>query len=118
MWEGRFFFIFTFSLPHLGHRDVPRLGAESELHLPAYTTATAMPDLSRICDLSFLQRWILHPLSKARERTRILMDTSQALNLLSRTGNADPMVLTYLFPSLSGSSSPNYILRWQLEGSR
>ena len=30
--------------------EVPRLGAESELQLPAYTRATAMPDLSRICD--------------------------------------------------------------------
>ena len=26
--------------------EVPRLGVESELQLPAYATATAMPDLS------------------------------------------------------------------------
>ena len=33
--------------------EVPRLGAESELQLPAYAaaTATAMPDLSRVCNL-------------------------------------------------------------------
>ena len=31
--------------------EVPRLGVEAELHLPAYTTATATPDLSLICDL-------------------------------------------------------------------
>ena len=31
---------------------IPRLGIESELQLPAYTTATAMPDPSHICDLS------------------------------------------------------------------
>ena len=33
------------------HMEVPRLGVESELQLPASTTATATPDLSRICDL-------------------------------------------------------------------
>ena len=30
---------------------VPRLGVESELELLAYATATAMQDLSRVCDL-------------------------------------------------------------------
>ena len=48
--------------------EVPRLGAESKLQLPAYATATAMQDLSRICDLhcSSQQRWVLNPLSEAR----------------------------------------------------
>ena len=32
--------------PHLKHMEVPRLGAESELPLPAYTTATATWDLT------------------------------------------------------------------------
>ena len=36
---------------HLQLMEVPRLGAETELQLPAYTTATAMPDLSSVCDL-------------------------------------------------------------------
>ena len=31
--------------------EVPRLGAELELQWPAYTTAIAMPDPSRVCDL-------------------------------------------------------------------
>ena len=30
---------------------VPRLGVQSELVLPAYTTATAMSDLSCVCKL-------------------------------------------------------------------
>ena len=30
---------------------VPRLGFQSELQLPAYATATAKQDLSRVCDL-------------------------------------------------------------------
>ena len=31
--------------------EVPRLEVESELHLLAYTTATATWDLSHVCDL-------------------------------------------------------------------
>ena len=38
-----FFSLFLF-MPHLWHREVPRLGVESELQLPAYTTATATQD--------------------------------------------------------------------------
>ena len=36
-----FFFFLTFSGLHLRHMEVPRLGIESELQLPAYSTATA-----------------------------------------------------------------------------
>ena len=61
--------------------EVPRLGVESALQLLAYTTATAMwdPDLSLVCDLhhSSQQHWILHSLIEARDRTCILMVTSQ-----------------------------------------
>ena len=41
-----------------------------------YTTATAMPDLSCICDLccSSRQSQILNPLKGARDQTRILVD--------------------------------------------
>ena len=35
---------------HLQHMEVPRLGAELELQLPAYTTATATWDLSHAWD--------------------------------------------------------------------
>ena len=71
------FFFFVF-LPFLGplprHMEVPGLGVKSELLLPAYTTATAIPDLSCVCDLhhSSQQRRVLSPLSKARDRTRNL----------------------------------------------
>ena len=59
--------------------EVPRLGVESDLHLPAYATATAMQDLSHVCDLrhSPWQHQILDPLSKARDQTRNLMVPSQ-----------------------------------------
>ena len=48
--------------------EVPRLGVYPEPPLPADTTATAMQDLSHICDLhhSSRQRQILNPLSEAR----------------------------------------------------
>ena len=51
--------------------EVPRLGVESELQLAAYTTATAMPDLSCVCDLCLgsRQRQILNPLSEAKDGT-------------------------------------------------
>jgi len=45
---------------------------------PGYTTATATEDPSRVCNLhhSSQQHQILKPLSKARDRTHILMDTT------------------------------------------
>ena len=58
--------------------EVPRLGAELELQLPAYTTATATatPYPSHVCDLHRnLRHQILNPLSEARDGTHILMDT-------------------------------------------
>ena len=59
--------------------EVPRLGAEEELQLLAYTTATATGDPKCICDLhhSSQQHQILNPLTGARDRTYILKDTSQ-----------------------------------------
>ena len=44
------FFLF-FKRLYLQHIKVPRLGVESELQLPAYTTAVATRDLSHICNL-------------------------------------------------------------------
>ena len=81
------FFFFLLG-PHLWHMEVPKLGVKSELQLPAYTTATAMPDPSRVCNLhhSLPQCQILNPLSKARDWNHILMDTSSVLNPMSQNG--------------------------------
>ena len=59
--------------------EVPRLGVELELQLLAYATATAVRDLSHVCDLhhSSWQHWILNPLSGARDRTHVLMDSNR-----------------------------------------
>ena len=75
---------------HLRHMEVPRPRAESELQQPAYTTTTATPDPSRVCNLhhSSQQRWILNPLLEARDQTHILMDTSWVLNPLSHNKNS------------------------------
>lgn len=56
--------------------EFPRLGAKSELRLPALATATGT--LSHVCDLhrSSPQRPIPDPLSEARHCTGILVDTS------------------------------------------
>ena len=59
------FFVFVFLGPHLWHRKIPKLGVESEVQLPTYTTATARQDLSCVCDLhhSSRQHRILNILS-------------------------------------------------------
>ena len=57
-----FLFFFFFLGLHLWHIEIPMVGIESELQLPAYTTATAMPDPSQIFNLhhSFQQYWLIH----------------------------------------------------------
>ena len=73
-----FCFVFSFLGPHPWLMEVPRLGVELELELPAYTKAMAKRDPSCIFDLhhNSQQCWILNPLSKARDRTHISMDPS------------------------------------------
>ena len=76
--KNYFFFTFFIFRAHLRHTEVPRLGVELELQLPAYTSATAKQDPSHICDLhhSSWQCGIPNLLSEAREWTHILMDPS------------------------------------------
>ena len=52
--------------PHLQDMQVPRLGIESKLQLPAYIKATATQDLRHVCNLhhSSEQGRILYPLSR------------------------------------------------------
>ena len=57
---------------------------KAELQLLACATAMATPDLSQAVPCHSSQQCrILNPLSEARDRTRILMDTSWVCNLLS-----------------------------------
>ena len=76
--------IFFFFLgPHPWHMEVPGLGVESELQLLIYTTVTAMPDLSHVCNLlrSLRQHGIFNPLSEARDWTHNLPDTMSSSQL-------------------------------------
>ena len=78
-------FFFFFLRLYLCCMEVPELGVESELQLPAYAIAMAVLDLSLICDLhcSLQQHWILKPLSKARDWTCLLMDTKNPHGFLT-----------------------------------
>ena len=75
------FVLFVFLGPLLWHMGVLKLGVESELQLPACTTATATAaqDPSRVCGPhhSSQPRRILNPLSEARDRSYILVHTSR-----------------------------------------
>ena len=75
---------------HPRHMEVPRLGVQLELQLPAYTTATTPPDPSCIFDLhhSSQQRRILNPLSEARDQTHNLVVPSWICFLLHHDGNS------------------------------
>ena len=95
-----FSLLFSFSLSffpfscflwlHQRRMEVPRLRVESEVQLPAYTTATATRDLSCISDLhhNSWQMWFLNPLRKARDQTCVFVDTSQVCNPLSHNRNS------------------------------
>ena len=93
-----FFLCFCFLGPHPQHMEIPSLEVKLELRLPAYTTATAMWDLSHVRDLHHSSRQcrIPNPLSEARDRTHILMDTSQ-IHLHCATTEAPPFFFTPVF---------------------
>ena len=62
--------------------------ARVELQLPANATVTAIQDLSRVFDLahSLRKSWILNSLSKARDGSGVLMDTSRVFYYGATTG--------------------------------
>ena len=75
-----FRFLFFFFLgPYPQHMEISSLGIETELQLLAYFTATAVPDMSHICDLhhSSQQCQILNPPGEARDRSLVLVDTGR-----------------------------------------
>ena len=100
-----FFFFFSF---FIATPEVPRPGVESELQLSACATATATPDLSHIFNLysSLRQSLLLNPLGKARDPTRILMDTSWVLHSLNHSGNSSYLDFNLILTS-SWSLTPS-----------
>ena len=93
-----------------------------ELQLPAYTTATATWDLSHVCDLchSSHQRWILNPLSEARDQTGNLMTTSRVYFCCATTGTPVCPVFVFtpfcLILNFLGSNRP-FVFFWRHPGS-
>ena len=67
-------------------------------------TAITTPDLSCVCDLyhSLWQCWILNPLSKARDRTHILVVTSQICLCCTMMGTPKYFLLILLITSGHG----------------
>ena len=61
-----FFCLFVFLGPYPQHMEVPRLGVQAALQLPACTTASATADPSHVCNLhhSSRQRQILNSLKR------------------------------------------------------
>ena len=61
--------LFCFLGPHPKHMEVPRLGVQSELQLPATPQPQQCSDPSRVCDLHYSsgQRRVLNPPSEARD---------------------------------------------------
>ena len=102
-----FFFFFFFGLfraapvAYGGSQARGWIGAK----LPAYTTATAMPDPSCNFDLchSSQQCLILNPLREARDGTFVLMDTSQVHYHWATMGT--PIICVFKAPFLTLPSS-------------
>ena len=93
---------------HLRHMEVPRIGVQSELLPPAYTTATATPDQRLIHNLfcSLRQCGILNPLNEAWDATGVLMDTSWVLYPLSHHGNSQHSDFNFLLYFSSKKKMP------------
>ena len=84
----RIFFFFLFRAAF----SVPRLGVKLELQLLAYSTATVKPDSSHVGNIQHRswQHRIPDPLSKSKDRTHILMDTSWIPFCCAMKGTSQP----------------------------
>ena len=84
-----FCFVLLFRAPPTAY-EVPRLGVKLELQLLAAAIATTMRGPSHVCKLhhSSPQCWILNPLSKVRDPTHILVDTSWICYCLAIMGTS------------------------------
>ena len=93
------FLVFFFLGLHLLHMDVPRLwggvgriGAAAASH--RHSNARS---LSHVCDLHHSNAGSLTHWVRPRIKTRILMDTSQVLNLMSHNGNSHSRSLLVIY---------------------
>ena len=100
-----FVLFFCFSGLHVQHAEILRLGVKLELQLTAYTSATAMLELSHVCNPhhSSRQHQILNPPSKARGRTHNLTVPSWIHFHRATMGTPIHSSLSLLLPPLSTS---------------
>ena len=94
-------FIYFGGVPHLQHMDIPRLGVNQNYScLPMLQLPTL--DQSHVCNPhhSSRQCGMLNPLSKARDWTCVLMDTSWVHYLLSHNENSFNILDNYIFMSV------------------
>ena len=84
-------------------------GSQARGLIGAYTTATAMPDLSRVCDLhhSSWQPQILSPLREGREWTCLLKEASQIRFCWATVGT--PLGCMFQIPCLSTWAASSFI---------
>ena len=75
---------------HLQHKEVLRLGDELELWLPAFATAQSNA------------RSLLNPLSEARDRTHIFMDSSQVRYHRAMTGSPGMVLKAMKMDEITG----------------
>ena len=110
------FCFFLFLGLHPRYIEVPRLRVESEPQLPAYTTATAMQDLSHVCDLHHIsqQRQILKPLSEARDGTCNLTVPSRIRFHCATMGTP----LEYILLKLNSEKRNNPVKKWAKDRNR
>ena len=108
LWNKKTIRPLLFLGPYLRHMEVPRLRVESELQLPAYSTATAMWDPRLVCELhcSLWLHQILNQLSKARDQTCILLDTRWVHKLRSHNGNSQQSDLLTSVPWAIAPAQP------------
>ena len=109
-----FFFFFFFLELHSQYTDVPWLGVQSELQLPAYATAIATPEPSHVCNLhhSSQQHQILNPLMEGRDQTHTLMIPSWICFCCAKTGTL--CFVFFVEPHLRHVDIPNLGVSLQL----
>ena len=93
-----YYFYFCFLGLHSRHMDVPRPGVESELQVPTYITATAQQQIqaaSVTYTTAHGSARSLIQLSKARDQTSVLMDTSWVCYQQSQDGNSTILTSKY-----------------------
>ena len=118
-WVGEVFLVFWFCFVLLLFRAAPEAFGSSQARGPVEATAACLccshsnmgSDL--ICNPhhSSRQRWILGPPSKARERTRVLMDTSWLQFHCAKTGT--PWESFKIFFSVKKISNMHRIIQWR-----